>query len=104
MELHSIVILTLHTPRERIWGELLALTPAGITVRGAELNAFEEVLRQIAAGEAGAGVLSTVFYPMCRIERVALDEAVGEIPSLAERFHQKVGRTVLEFLEAGHEL
>lgn len=104
MEIHSIVILTLNSPRERIWGELVALTPAGITVRGIELNAFEEVLRQIAAGEAGLGALSTVFYPMHRIERMALDETVGEIPSLAERFQSKVGLTVLEFLSAGHEL
>jgi hypothetical protein len=104
MEVHSIVILTLHSPRERIWGEMLALTPAGITVRGIELGAFEEVLRQIAAGESGVGALSAVFYPMHRIERMALDETVGEIPSLAERFQRKVGLTVLEFLHAGHEL
>jgi len=104
MEVHSIVILTLHSPRERIWGEMLALTPAGITVRGIELGAFEEVLRQIVAGESGVGALSAVFYPMYRIERMALDETVGEIPSLAERFQRKVGLTVLEFLHAGHEL
>jgi hypothetical protein len=41
---------------------------------------------------------------MHRIERMALDETVGEIPSLAERFQRKVGLTVLEFLHAGHEL
>jgi hypothetical protein len=41
---------------------------------------------------------------MHRIERMALDETVGEIPSLAERFQRKVGLTVREFLYAGHEL
>ncbi len=104
METNSIVILTLSSPRERIWGQLIALTPAGITVRGMELSAFDEVLRQISTGESGAGTLSTVFYPMHRVEKMALDETIGEIPSLAERFQQKVGLTLHEFLHAGHEL
>ena len=82
----------------------MALTSAGITVRGIELNSFDEVLRQIAAGEAGVGVLSTVFYPIHRVERMAMDETVGEIPSLAERFERKVGLTVGEFLRAGGDL
>ena len=104
MEIRSIVVLTLHSPKEKIWGELVALTSAGITVRGIELDSFDEVLRQIAAGEAGVGVLSTVFYPIHRVERMAMDETVGEIPSLAERFERKVGLTVGEFLRAGGDL
>lgn len=104
MELQAIVILTLHTPKEKIWGELTALTSAGVTVRGIDLNSFDEMLRQIASGEAGVGALSTVFYPIHRVERMALDETVGEIPSLAERFEKKVGLTVVEFLRAGRDL
>lgn len=104
MELQSIVILSLHSPKEKVWGELVALTPAGITVRGIELNSFDEVVRQIAAGESGAGALSTVFYPIHRVERMTVDETVGEIPSLAERFEQRVGLTVLDFLHAGRNL
>ena len=104
MEIRSVVVLTLHSPKEKIWGELVALTPAGITVRGIELDSFDEVLRQIATGEAGVGVLSTIFYPLHRVERMAMDETVGEIPSLAERFERKVGLTVAEFLRAGGDL
>ncbi len=104
MEIESIVILTLHSPKERIWGELVALTPAGLTVCGIELNSFDELLRQISAGEAGCGALSTVFYPMHRVERMALDETVGEIPSLAERFEQRIGLSVRDFLRAGRRL
>jgi hypothetical protein len=103
VEAHSIVILTLNSPREKIWGELLALTAAGITIRGMDVNAFEEMLRQIAAGEAGTTALATTFYPAHRVERMSLDETVGDIPSLAERFERKIGLTVLEFLGAGHE-
>ena len=104
MEIESIVILTLHTPKERIWGELVALTPAGITLRGIALSSFEEILRQVASGETGPGSLSTVFYPIHRIERMNLDEGTGEIPSLAERFEHKVGLSLLEFLHAGRRL
>ncbi len=103
MELHSIVILTLHSPKEKIWGELLALTPSGITIRGVDVNSFEEVLRQIGSGESGTGALATMFYPSHRVEKMALDETIGEIPSLAERFERKLGLSLLEFLGAGHE-
>ncbi len=96
MELHSFVILSLHSPKEKIWGELVALTPAGITVRGISLNFFDELLRQAATGEAGWG-LSTVFYPLYRIERMALDEGSPEVPSLADRFERRMGMTPQEF-------
>ncbi len=104
MELHSIVVLTLNSPKEKVWGEVIAITPAGITILGVDVNAFDETLRQVAVGEAGVGALATVFFPMHRIERVSLDEAVGDIPSLAERFEKRVGLSLLEFLHAGHEL
>jgi hypothetical protein len=42
--------------------------------------------------------LPTLFFPMLRIERIALDEARGSIPSLAETFETKVGRSLLEYL------
>lgn len=104
METQSIVVLTLHTPKEKIWGELLALTSAGITLRGIDLSAFDELLRQIGAGETGPGALSTVFYPIHRVERMTMDETNGELPSLAARFEQKVGLTLLDFLRAGSDL
>lgn len=97
MEIHRFVILSLHSPKEKIWGELVALTPAGITVRGVDLNYFEELLRQAAAGEAGTESLSTVFYPMYRVERMALDEGYPEVPSLGDRFERRIGTKVQKF-------
>jgi hypothetical protein len=35
---------------------------------------------------------------MVRIERIALDEARGSIPSMAEVFEKKVGRSLGEYL------
>ena len=42
--------------------------------------------------------LPTLFFPMLRIERIALDEARGSIPSLAEVFEKKVGRSLADYL------
>jgi hypothetical protein len=100
MVLNSIVVLSLHSPKEKIWGELVALTPAGITLRGIDINLFDELLREAASGETGQGALSTVFYPMYRVERMAVDEGYLGAPSLAERFCQRLGITVQEFFRA----
>src|SRR6266446_3125383 len=37
MDPHSIVVVSLHTPKEKIWGELLVVSTAGITLRGIDL-------------------------------------------------------------------
>jgi hypothetical protein len=35
---------------------------------------------------------------MQRVERIALDEPTGSIPSMAQRFEQKVGRSLADYL------
>jgi len=35
---------------------------------------------------------------LLRVERIALDESHGSIPSLAEIFHRKVGQSVSSYL------
>ena len=45
--------------------------------------------------------LCTIFYPMGRIERLERDDALGTLPSYAERFEREVGRTVFEVLGVG---
>jgi hypothetical protein len=98
MEIHSIVIVSLHTPKEKIWGQLAALTASGVTLRGIEIGSFDDFLRQVLDPEEGRVSLATVFYPMHRVERIALDEPSGSIPSLAERFQRKVGVSIQEYL------
>lgn len=100
MELHSIVIVSLHDPKERIWGELLALSQAGVTVRGIDLNSFDDFIRQVRSADESTVGMAMIFFPMARIERIALDEARGSIPSLAQTFERQVGRSVLEYLAA----
>ncbi len=98
LELHSIVIVSLHSPKEKLWGELLALHPAGVTLRGIDLNSFDDFIRQVLHPEGERIGLPTLFFPMARVERIALDEPSGSIPSLAEGFERKVGRSLLDYL------
>lgn len=98
MQPNSIVVISLHTPKEKIWGELLAINPAGVTVRGIDLNSFDHFLRQINGPEGERIGLPTVFFPMNRVERIALDESSGAIPSMAEIFARKIGRSITDYL------
>src|ERR1700761_1363945 len=98
MEPHSIVVISLHTPKEKIWGELLGFNTAGVTVRGIDLNSFDHFIRQINEPDGERVGLPTVFFPMTRLERVALDEPSGSIPSMAEVFERKIGRSLAEYL------
>jgi hypothetical protein len=98
VELNSIVVVSLHNPREKVWGELLALNGAGITVRAIDLNSFDDFVRQVLHPDGDRVGLPTLFFPMQRVERISLDEPSGSIPSLADLFQQKVGRSLKEYL------
>ena len=89
------ILLYLHSPREKVFGVLLSLQPAGVSVRGIDLNALEDWVRQEARGGEGLGLV-TLFYPMHRIERVEKDETAGDLEGIADRFRRETGRTVLE--------
>src|SRR5258707_13520268 len=47
MDPNSIVIVSLHSPREKIWGLLLEINPSGVTMRGVDLNSFDHFVSQI---------------------------------------------------------
>jgi hypothetical protein len=98
MEPHSIVVVSLHTPKERVWGELLAISSAGVTVRGIDLGSFDDFVSQVLHPEGDRIGLPTLFFPMLRIERIALDEPHGSIPSMAGMFEKKVGRSLMNYL------
>ena len=98
MDPHSIIVVSLHTPKEKVWGELLAINPSGITLRGIDLNSFDHFIRQINEPDGERMGLPTVFFPMHRVERIALDEPSGSIPSMDELFARKLGRSLKEYL------
>ncbi len=91
------VLVVLHTPREKSWGVLDEITPAGVFLRGLDLNSFDDWLRAVTHDEPFIG-LSDLFFPMWRVERVARDEASGGIPSLYEQIEQRTGRKAEELL------
>jgi hypothetical protein len=94
------VVLYLQAPKEKIWGILLSLSPAGVMIRGIELAAFEDYLRQEVKGEEELLGLVTAFYPMYRLERLERDETVGPVMGYADRFAREVGRTIFEVIGA----
>lgn len=98
MDPHSIVVVSLHTPKERVWGELLDVSSAGVTLRGIDLSGFDDFVSQVLHPEGDRIGLPTLFFPMLRIERIALDEPRGSVPSLAEVFEKKVGCSLVDYL------
>ncbi|MCU1307496.1 MAG: hypothetical protein JWN45_2191 [Acidobacteriaceae bacterium] len=76
---------------------MIAVTPAGISLRGVDLNSFEDFSRLVKAGEDV--VPSVVFFPMHRVERMEMDSRNGEIPSMQERFFSKTARRFSDFTE-----
>ena len=93
----SMVLVSLNSPREKFWGEVLELAPAGVSLRGIELNCFEDFSRQVRAGDPVTP--NAVFFPMHRIERIELDSPNGEIPSLQARFASQTGFEFREVLQ-----
>ena len=89
------ILIYLHAPREKAFGVLLALQPAGIAVRGIDLNAFDDFVRQEARRETGLGLV-TLFYPMSRVERMERDATLGGIEGIADRFRRETGRSIAE--------
>ena len=98
MDVNQIVIVSLISPKEKIWGQVLQLEARGVTVRGIDIGSFDDFIRQIIQQEETAVGLNTIFFPMHRVERIIVDEPSGSIPSLAQRFQAKVGISIQEFL------
>jgi hypothetical protein len=87
----AIVLVSLSNPREKFWGAILAISAAGVSLRGIDLQSFEDFMRQVKAGDEVAP--GAVFFPMHRVERIELDQRNGEIPSMQDRFESKTGQS-----------
>lgn len=98
MDPGTLVLLHLVEPKEKYWGLLLSMGPAGVTLRGIDVALFDEWARQHrGAGEGELGV-TTLFVPMHRVEKMFEDARVGSVASYAERFFEIVGRDVRPYL------
>lgn len=88
------VVLYLVDPKEKVWGLLGSIGPAGVTIRGLRLDAFEDWMRQEARRADELIGLVSLFYPLSRIERVEHDDSVGAVVSYSDRFFTEVGISV----------
>jgi hypothetical protein len=94
----SLVVVHLIQPTEKLWGILLELSVAGVMLRAINLSSFDDWMGQAARhGEQSLG-LTTMFVPLFRVERVFLDEPVGEVESYRQRFERRVGISVEKYL------
>ena len=99
MEIDSIVVMNLVAPSQRFFGKLVSLSPSGITIRGVDLDAFDDWMANIAAEEESGVKPTTTFFPLHRVEKMVVDEGNGAVPSLSQEFVTRVGRPVEEYLE-----
>ncbi len=90
--------MNLQNPREKVWGILLSIQASGITVRGIDLNSFDDWSRSVGRGDTEMA-LSTMFLPIHRVERVDQDESVGSVLSLADLFEERVGKDIWTYLD-----
>src|ERR1043165_5861690 len=69
----AMVVVVLHSPREKCWGVLDRVSAAGVFLRGLDLGAFDDWTHAVARDEPFIG-LTDLFFPMWRVERIARDE------------------------------
>jgi hypothetical protein len=94
----AIVIIHLINPTEKYWGLLQDLAVVGVTFRGINLSSFDDWMAQaVRPGDQTLG-LSSLFVPLFRLERIFLDESVGEVESYRQRFSKRVGMPVERYL------
>jgi len=93
----AAVVIVLHTPREKCWGVIDEINPAGVFLRGLDLNAFDDWLSALMHSEPFIG-FGDLFFPMWRVERIARDEAAGGVPSLSEQVEKRTGLSLQELL------
>jgi hypothetical protein len=98
MNVGDAVIVYLQSPKEKVWGILVSLGTAGVVVRCIDLATFDDWMRQEARRDEAYLGLSTVFYPMNRVERMERDETIGPIVSYSDRFAREVRRTVQQVI------
>lgn len=98
MKTGIFVLVHLSGPREKFWGLLEQRDASGVTVRGLAVEGFDEWLREITNEASPSFSPSTVFFPLLRVERISLDETIGEALSLADRFRRIVGEDPRDYL------
>lgn len=90
MKKDDIVVVHLCEPKEQFWGRVERLFEAGIVLRGIAAQEIQRFKFQFLKDEPLIQP-QTVFYPMRRVESIALDEPVGNVPSVIEEVEKVSG-------------
>ena len=97
MEPGDYVNLYVIDPIEKIWGRLVRIADAGVVVRGIDVKLIESFRYQFQKEEP-AVFPQTTFWPMRRIQKIDMDEAVGDIPSVIDSLKRTTGLPADEIL------
>jgi methylmalonyl-CoA/ethylmalonyl-CoA epimerase len=94
----AVVLAYLREPGEKLWGVLRRLDAAGIVIEAIDLGSFDDWVAQVEREEESIVGPSMMFVPMARLEKLLLDRPSGNLPSMADRFRKRTGRSVHEVL------
>ena len=98
------VMVHLHSPKEKYWGILHRNSAAGIWLSGIDLKTLEDWIQRWSADSGTVPMLATTFFPMHRVEKISLDETIGDLPSLLDTLLTRLGRRIEELLPAPFHL
>ena len=62
------------------------------------MSSFDDWLSSVINDFEPSLGLATIFFPLSRVERMFLDEQVGQVESLAQSFERRVGKSVEAYL------
>lgn len=96
----AIILIVLHSPREKCWGVLDGINQSGVYLRGIDLSGFDDLLRSVGNDEETFTGLSETFFPMWRVERITRDARSGEVPALYELYESRTGKPVEQLFAA----
>jgi hypothetical protein len=91
IEKGSYIVVYLQNPKEVYWGKLISLKIEGIQIRGLNINSFNDWLRKKESFS-----LSTIFFPMPRVEKILLDESSQESLSFREQVERITKKPISE--------
>ncbi|MFQ6082674.1 MAG: hypothetical protein ACE5WD_04855 [Candidatus Aminicenantia bacterium] len=91
----SFVVIYLNNPKEKFWGRLISLKPEGVQVKGLNINSFNDWLRNMSSIN-----LSTVFFPMIRVEKIILDESSDSSLSFKDQVIKKTQKSPTELFNS----
>ena len=104
MKVDSIVVMNLTAPTQRFFGRLIDLNPSGITIRGVDLDAFDDWMDNIATDEESGVKPTTTFFPLHRVEKMVAGTSYKNFtcPNPTTRFSARSSKTVNVCLQVAH--